>query len=244
MTLDLKKLPQHIAIIMDGNGRWARERGLPRIEGHRRGSEVVEDMVTTCRELGVPVLSLYAFSMENWARPKLEISALMFLLKDFLTKKLEKLLKNEIRLVSIGDVERLPQDVLKVLRETEEKTRHLGRMVLNLALSYSARDEMVRAINQILKEKDEGTFRDPFISVERFSSYLDTAGLPDPDLLIRTSGERRISNFLLWQSAYTELYFCDHAWPDFTRDDLYQAISEYQGRERRFGMTSEQVQNF
>ncbi len=241
MTSDLKKLPQHIAIIMDGNGRWARTRGLPRIEGHRKGSEVVDEIVTACREIGVRYLTLYAFSMENWARPKDEITALMALLKEFLIIKREKLLKNDIRLVSIGDVERLPASVLEVLKETEEVTRHSDKMFLNLALSYSSRDEIVRAINELLKEKDRGEFRDNFISVERFSSYLDTQGIPDPDLLIRTSGERRISNFLLWQSAYTELYFSDTPWPDFSREELFKAIGEYQSRERRFGKTSEQL---
>jgi undecaprenyl diphosphate synthase len=241
MTSDLKKLPQHIAIIMDGNGRWAKERGLPRIEGHRRGSEVVDEIVTASRDLGVRYLTLYAFSMENWARPKDEIAALMALLKDFLINKRPKLLKNEIRLLSIGDVERLPADVLKTLRETEEATRGLDKMFLILALSYSARDEIVRVVNELLKEKERGDFRDNFISVERFSDYLDTAGIPDPDLLIRTSGERRISNFLLWQSAYTELYFCETLWPEFNREELVRAIGEYQRRERRFGKTSEQI---
>ncbi len=226
---------------MDGNGRWARTKGLPRIEGHRRGSEVVDEIVTACREIGVRTLTLYAFSMENWARPKDEIVALMALLKEFLVSKREKLLKNEIRLVSIGDVERLPADVLNVLRETEEMTRHLDKMVLNLALSYSARDEIVRAVNQLLKEKERGEFRDDYISVERFSEYLDTSGMPDPDLLIRTSGERRISNFLLWQSAYTELYFSETLWPEFGRQELFKAIGEYQTRERRFGLISEQL---
>jgi undecaprenyl diphosphate synthase len=239
---DLKKLPQHIAIIMDGNGRWARERGLPRVEGHRRGSEVVDDIVTVCRDLGIRYLTLYAFSMENWARPKDEIVALMSLLKEFLISKRNKLIQNEIRLVSIGDIERLPQDVQRVLKDTEEVTRGFDKMHLNLALSYSARDEIVRAVNALLKEKEKGEFRDSYISVERFSEYLDTTGMPDPDLLIRTSGERRISNFLLWQAAYTELYFSETPWPDFNKAELFKAIGEYQSRERRFGRISEQVQ--
>lgn len=242
MNPDLKKLPQHIAIIMDGNGRWARERGLPRVEGHRRGSEVVDDIVTVCRDLGIRYLTLYAFSMENWARPKDEIVALMSLLKEFLISKRNKLIQNEIRLVSIGDIERLPQDVQRVLKDTEEVTRGFDKMHLNLALSYSARDEIVRAVNALLKEKEKGEFRDSYISVERFSEYLDTTGMPDPDLLIRTSGERRISNFLLWQAAYTELYFSETPWPDFNKAELFKAIGEYQSRERRFGRISEQVQ--
>src|SRR5262245_14479269 len=177
---------------MDGNGRWAKGRGLPRIEGHRRGSEIVDEITTACREMGVRYLTLYAFSMENWARPKDEITALMALLKEFLINKRPKLLKNEIRLLSIGDVERLPPDVLKTLRETEDATAHLDKMFLILALSYSSRDEIMRAVNELLKEKERGDFRDNFISVGRFSDYLDTAGIPDPDLLIRTSCERRI----------------------------------------------------
>ncbi|MBI2980774.1 MAG: isoprenyl transferase [Deltaproteobacteria bacterium] len=241
MNLDLKKLPQHIAIIMDGNGRWAKARGLLRIDGHHRGADRVDEIVTCCRELGIRYLTLYAFSMENWARPKLEIHALMALLKEFLTIKRDRLVKNEIRLVSIGDVERLPPEVLETLRETERLTSGFDKMVLNLALSYSARDEIMRAVNNLLREKEEGTFRDSFISVDRFHEYLDTAGMPDPDLVVRTSGEHRISNFLLWQSAYSELYFTDTCWPEFGREGLCQAIEEFQRRERRFGRTSEQL---
>ena len=241
MTLDFKKLPQHIAIIMDGSGRWAKARGLSRIEGHREGLNRADEVVTHCREIGIRTLTLYAFSMENWARPKDEISALMSLLKEFLIYKREKLVANGIRLVSIGDTERLPGPVLETLRETERVTRDFDKMILNAALSYSARDEIIRAVNTLLKEKEKGEFRDNFISVDRFSEYLDTAGMPDPDLVIRTSGEHRISNFLLWQSAYAELYFTDTLWPDFSRDDLYRAIEEYQRRERRFGRTSEQI---
>ncbi len=237
------KVPQHVAIIMDGNGRWARSRGLPRIEGHRRGSEVVDEIVTVTREAGVRYLTLYAFSMENWARPKDEITALMTLLKEFLLSKREKLLSNEIRLLTIGDIERLPPDVLQTVKETEEATVHLDKMFLTLALSYSARDEIVRAVNDLLKEKERGTLRDAFVSVETFTRYLDTAGIPDPDLLIRTSGERLISNFLLWQCAYTELYFTEKLWPEFDREEFHRAIEEYRRRERRFGKISEQIQN-
>lgn len=240
---DLKKLPQHIAIIMDGNGRWAKTQGFPRVEGHRRGSENVDEIVTACREIGIRYLTLYAFSMENWARPKDEITALMALLKEFLLSKREKLIKNEIRLLSIGDVERLPADVLNVLRETENMTSNFDKMHLVLALSYSSRDEIVRAVHAILKEKESGALKDSFISVENFSRYLDTSGIPDPDLLIRTSGEHRISNYLLWQSAYTELYFTDTNWPDFHKENLLKAIEEYQGRERRFGKTTDQIKS-
>ncbi len=234
-------LPRHIAVIMDGNGRWARERNLPRIEGHRRGSETVDEIVMACRDLGVGFLTLYAFSLENWNRPKDEVAALMALLKEFLIFKREKMIKNQIRLVSIGDVERLPKDVLQTLRDTEQMTESQDKMVLNLALSYGGRDEIVRAINAVLKEKGNGLLKDNFISIKEFSKYLDTSGMPDPDLLIRTSGERRVSNFLLWQSAYTEYYFTETLWPDFSRNHLLQAIREFQGRERRFGMTSEQL---
>ena len=243
MTPELKKLPQHIAIIMDGNGRWAKDKGLPRVEGHRQGSDNVDEIVTACREIGVRYLTLYAFSMENWARPKDEIAALMLLLKEFLLSKREKLIKNEIRLLSIGDVERLPADVLSVLRETESMTSGFDKMHLVLALSYSARDEIVRAVHSILKEKESGQLKDSFISVENFSRYLDTTGIPDPDLLIRTSGEHRISNYLLWQSAYTELYFTDTNWPDFHKENLLLAIQEFQKRERRFGKTTDQIKS-
>ena len=241
MNFELKKVPQHIAIIMDGNGRWAQLKGLSRIEGHRRGMDRVDDIVAFCRELGIRYLTLYAFSMENWGRPKVEIEALMFLLKEMLVTKREKLSKNEVRLVATGDLERLPPDVLQTLRETEEMTQQFNKLVLNLALSYSGRDEIIRAVNCLLKEKETGRLRDSFISVDRFSDYLDTAGIPDPDLVIRTSGEFRLSNFLLWQSAYSELYFTDTPWPDFGREALTAALEEYQRRERRFGRTSEQI---
>lgn len=241
MTLDLNKLPQHIAIIMDGNGRWAHQRNYPRIEGHRRGADRVDEIVTACRDLGVRYLTLYAFSMENWNRPNDEIRSLMRLLKHFLIFKRRKLIKNNVRLVSIGDIERLPKDVQQVLSQTQQETASQDGMILNLALSYGGRDEIVRAINQVFKEKNNGSFRDNFISIEDFSKYLDTAGMPEPDLLIRTSGERRVSNFLLWQLAYTEYYFTDTLWPDFSKDKLLQAIREFQGRERRFGKTSEQL---
>ncbi|MDO8461625.1 MAG: isoprenyl transferase [Deltaproteobacteria bacterium] len=239
--LDFKKLPQHIAIIMDGNGRWAKKRDLPRIEGHRRGTEAVEEITTYCRELGVRYLTLYSFSMENWARPTDEIEALMDLLTSFLVAKREKLIKNEIRLETIGDISRLPDSVKRELSISKEATAHLNKMVLVLALSYSSRDEIIRAVNKLLKERGAGTFKDNFVSQEQFSSYLDTRDMPDPDLLIRTSGEKRISNFLLWQSAYTELYFSPVSWPDFNREELVRAIEAYQVRERRFGKTSEQV---
>lgn len=242
MSLDFQKIPRHIAIIMDGNGRWAKRRMLPRIVGHRRGVETVDMIVTACRDLGVRYLTLYAFSMENWARPQGEINALMKLLREFLRKNRKKMIENQIRFETIGDVSRLPKFVQDELRETKRATAHLSQMVLVLALSYSGRDEIVRAVNAILREKEKGDFRDPYILPEDFYRYLDTKEIPDPDLLIRTSGEYRISNFLLWQAAYTEFYFVDKPWPDFNRHDLMEAMAWYQKRERRFGMTSEQVQ--
>lgn len=241
MSLDYKNLPQHVAIIMDGNGRWAKQRNLPRIAGHRQGSEVVEEIVEACRELGIPYLTLYAFSMENWARPKNEIDALMALLREFLVMKRPKLIKNEIRLETIGDESRLPNSVLNELNETKRQTAHLNRMTLVLALSYGARDEITRAINQLLREKEQGTLKDDFISVEQLGQYLDTRSLPDPDLLIRTSGESRISNFLLWQVAYSELIFTETLWPDFHKEDFLKTLEDYQRRERRFGQTSDQL---
>jgi undecaprenyl diphosphate synthase len=240
-SLDYDKLPQHIAIIMDGNGRWAKERHLPRIVGHHQGSENVDTIVSFCREIGIRYVTLYAFSLENWARPKDETIALMDLLKDYLAQKREKFVKNEIRFETIGDLDRLPAEVLAEIEATKEATKNLNRMVMALALSYSARDEIVRAVNKLLKDKEQNRFQDSYISVHDFRQYLDTCAVPDPDLLIRTGRERRISNFLLWQSAYTELYFTDTLWPDFSEDCLVKAIQDYQSRERRFGKTSEQV---
>ncbi|MDO8643675.1 MAG: isoprenyl transferase [bacterium] len=241
MTVKFKNLPQHLAIIMDGNGRWAKERALPRIEGHREGTETADKIVMACSELGIRYLTLYTFSMENWSRPRDEIKALMNLLIEFLVSRREKLVKNQIRFETIGDLTRLPEEIQRELAISKEVTCSFNKMVLTLALSYSARDEIVRAVNVLLKEKGSGHLKDDFISSETFSSYLDTDGMPDPDLLIRTSGEMRISNFLLWQSAYTELFFTETLWPDFGRDELYKIIETYQNRERRFGMTSEQV---
>ena len=240
-ALDFNALPQHVALIMDGSGRWAKERNLPRIEGHRRGSDNVDPIVTFCREIGIRHLTLYAFSMENWARPKDETLALMELLKDYLVCKRGKFIKNEIRFQTIGDLDRLPHFVVEEIEETKRLTKDLNRMVLTLALSYSARDEIIRAVNRLLKDKDQHRFQDSYISVHDFGRYLDTQSLPDPDLLIRTGRERRISNFLLWQSAYTELYFTDILWPDFNETCLIDALRDYQSRERRFGRISEQI---
>lgn len=242
MKLDPDKLPKHIAIIMDGNGRWARLQNLPRIEGHRRGSETVEEIVEACREIGIPYLTLYAFSMENWARPTEEIHALMALLKEFLMIKRNKLIRNGIRLETIGDVARLPADVVRELEETKRQTALCQDMTLILALSYGARDEIVRAVNHVLEDRLKGRLETDRLTEQQFAQYLDTRHLPDPDLLIRTSGECRTSNFLQWQSAYAEIIFTDTLWPDFHKANLLQTLEQYAQRERRFGQTSDQVQ--
>lgn len=242
MKLDSDKLPKHIAIIMDGNGRWARLQNLPRIEGHRRGSETVEEIVEACREVGIPYLTLYAFSMENWARPTEEIHALMALLKEFLMIKRDKLLRNGVRLETIGDIARLPADVLRELEETRRQTAACQDMTLILALSYGARDEIVRAVNRVLQDRQTGHLETDRLTEQEFAQYLDTHDLPDPDLLIRTSGECRTSNFLQWQSAYAEIIFTETLWPDFHKENLLQTLEQYAQRERRFGQTSDQVQ--
>lgn len=242
MALDPNKMPRHVAIIMDGNGRWAQQRGLPRIEGHRRGSEIVEEIVEAARELEIPYLTLYAFSMENWARPQAEVTALMGLLKDFLLLKRKKLIDNEIRLETIGDISRLPEDVQQVLAETKAQTASLSKMTLVLALSYGARDEIVRGMKKVMAQIEAGQLDLDTFDSKQFGDYLDTSFMPDPDLMIRTSGEARTSNFLLWQTAYSEFVFTDTLWPDFHKENLEEVIQEYQQRERRFGQTSDQVQ--
>jgi undecaprenyl diphosphate synthase len=239
--IDNDKLPHHIAIIMDGNGRWAKQKSLSRIRGHMKGIDAVREVVTACRELGIKILTLYAFSVENWKRPKEEVSALMTLLNDYLLKEVEEMLQNNIRLLAIGRLEDLPSDVQQTLRETMKKTEDRTGMILNLALSYGGRSEILQAVQRILGDCQKGKMAPEEINFQKFSDYLWTQGMPDPDLLIRTSGEFRISNFLLWQIAYTELYVTETLWPDFNREELLKAISDYQSRERRFGMTSEQL---
>jgi len=241
MEIDLRKLPRHIAIIMDGNGRWAQRHALGRVMGHQKGVEAVRRTVRLCRQLGIGYLTLYAFSMENWSRPDQEVAALMKILRRYLRSELQEMLQNDIRLQAIGDIESLQKPVQKLLLETMEKTAHNQGMVLNLALSYGGQDEIVQAVRRIVRDVGAGKLAAENISREVFARYLYTAGIPDPDLLIRTSGEYRISNFLLWQSAYTEFHFTDVLWPDFDRDDLYAAIADYQRRERRYGLTSEQL---
>jgi undecaprenyl diphosphate synthase len=239
--IDKEKLPRHIAIIMDGNGRWAKKKLLNRISGHMKGVDAVRAVVTTCRELGIKVLTLYAFSKENWKRPKDEVSALMGLLKEYLLKEREEMIENNIRLHVIGRIEDLPIEVQGTLQETLNKTEQCNGMILNLALSYGGRSELLHAVQGILADFKKGLIQPEEITLQRFSHYLWTRGIPDPDLLIRTSGEYRISNFLLWQIAYTELYVTETLWPDFDKKELLKAIADYQSRERRFGLTSEQL---
>jgi undecaprenyl diphosphate synthase len=239
--IDKGKLPHHIAIIMDGNGRWAKKKFLNRIGGHVKGVNAVREVVTACRELGIKVLTLYAFSIENWKRPADEVNALMGLLKEYLLEECEEMVQNNIRLNAIGRIEDLSLDVQTTLRETMKKTERCDGMILNLALSYGGRSEILHAVQGILSDFQRGKVKPDEITIQRFSQYLWTHGIPDPDLLIRTSGEFRISNFLLWQIAYTELYVTDTLWPDFDRKELLKAIADYQSRERRFGLTSEQL---
>jgi undecaprenyl diphosphate synthase len=240
--IDQNNLPRHIAIIMDGNGRWAEKHTLGRISGHRQGAKSVKLTVKVCRELGIQYLTLYAFSVENWLRPREEVDALMELLKEYLHSEIKKLMKHDIRLMVIGNIGILKEPVRILLSEAMEKSAHNRGMVLNLALSYGGRDEIVEAVRSIAEDSRVGKIRPRNITKELFSKYLYTAEIPDPDLLIRTSGEYRLSNFLLWQTAYTELYFTDVLWPDFRRKHLMEAIYDFQRRERRFGLTSDQLQ--
>lgn len=241
MKIDFSKLPRHIAIIMDGNGRWAKQHAMGRIRGHRKGAQAVNTTVTACREIGIQYLTLFAFSSENWGRPSEEVKALMKLLEEYLTKEASRLQKQEIRLTTIGDTEKLVGPVRDKLLEVIELTRNNQKMTLNLALSYGSRDEIISAVKKIVADSKAGNISETNIDQKSFSNYLFTGTMPDPDLLIRTSGEYRVSNFLLWQCAYSELYFTDVLWPDFGKDDLIKAIAVYQRRERRFGLTSEQI---
>lgn len=240
--IDYTKLPQHIAIIMDGNGRWAEKHTLGRISGHKRGAKSVQLTVRACREIGIKYLTLYALSIENLLRPQEEVGALMDLLGKYLRSELQEMLEHGIRLTTIGNIGSIKESVRNTLGEAIDKTAHNKGMVLNLALSYGGRDEIVEAVKGILKDSRNGTISTQVISKELFSRYLYTRDMPDPDLLIRTSGEYRLSNFLLWQSAYTEFYFTDVLWPDFRRKHLIDAIVDFQQRERRFGLTSDQRQ--
>ena len=235
--LDKNKLPKHIAITMDGNGRWAKSKGKLRIFGHTNGVKAVRDTVEGAAEIGIEYLTLYAFSSENWNRPEKEVNALMTLLVSAINKETKTLMDNNIRLSTIGDTNKLPSKAQKELQEAISKTKDNTRMNLVLALSYSGRGEILNAIQNIIKDRKEPEE----INEVTFQQYLTTKSVPDPELLIRTSGEYRISNFLLWQIAYSELYFTDTLWPDFRRADLYKAILNYQSRERRFGQITEQL---
>jgi len=226
---------------MDGNGRWAKRRGLDRILGHKKGTESVRDVVRTSRDIGIKWLTLFAFSEENWKRPQYEVKALMDLLNRFLKSELKEMRENGIRLACIGQTEKLPPEVQRTLWQTIEKTQHNDEMTLTLALSYGARQEIVRAVVNMLTDVEKGILNPRQITEERFSRYLYTADIPDPDLLIRTSGEYRMSNFLLWQMAYTEIFITPTLWPDFRKERYLEALIDYQKRERRFGYTGEQL---
>ncbi len=240
-NLDSEKLPKHVAVIMDGNGRWAKKKAMNRIRGHEEGSESVRDIVRTSREIGISWLTLYAFSEENWKRPKREIQALMNLLKRFLKRELDEMMENGIRFHTIGKISKLPRDVQKALKDTIEITSQNKGMVLTLALSYGGRQELFHTIQKIAKRIESGDMTSEDITEQLISNFLYTAGMPDPDLLIRTSGEYRVSNFLLWQIAYTEIYITPTLWPDFRKNEYLQAIEEYQRRERRYGTTGDQM---
>jgi undecaprenyl diphosphate synthase len=240
-AIDPSRLPQHIAIIMDGNGRWAERHAMGRVLGHRRGAKSVRVTVKACRQIGIKYLTLYAFSMENWLRPQREVRALLKLLEEYLDQEAQEMMDQGIRLAAIGALDSLGEPVLGKLRQTMALTAGNQGMVLNLALSYGGRDEITAATRRILGDALQGRIRPEDVTKELWAGYLDTAGIPDPDLLIRTGGEYRISNFLLWQMAYTEFYFTELLWPDFRERHLLKAIADYQQRERRFGMTGEQL---
>lgn len=237
------EIPRHIAIIMDGNGRWAKKRGMPRIAGHSEGVESVRDTVEACGQLGVHYLTLYAFSTENWKRPAEEVSLLMRLLLKALKDETDRLHRNNVRLQAIGDIAALPREVQDELCEDIQKTKSNTGLTLTLALSYSGRWDLTQAIKRMVADVKSGKIVESAIADGLVAGYLSTAGMPDPDLLIRTSGEFRISNFLLWQLAYSEIFITEKHWPGFRRDELYVAIRDYQRRERRFGMVSEQLKN-
>jgi undecaprenyl diphosphate synthase len=239
--IDLGKLPTHIAVIMDGNGRWAKGKGKFRIFGHQHGVKSVKEISEGCAELGVKYLTLYAFSTENWSRPKIEINALMELLVSTIRSETKTLIENDIKLETIGNPNDLPEKCRRELAEAIEETKANTRMTLILALSYSSRWDMVNAVKNIAHQVHNGTLSIDQINEQTISKNLNTAAYPEPELMIRTSGEHRISNFLLWEMAYTELYFTHKLWPDFRKPDLYEAIIDFQNRERRFGKTSEQV---
>jgi undecaprenyl diphosphate synthase len=235
IQLNPDALPKHVAIIMDGNGRWAKKRLLDRIKGHEKGADSVRQIVEACGKIGVPILTLFAFSTENWQRPKKEVTALMVLLKKFLVSERPNLMDKGVRLNAIGDLDRLPKEVRDELDKTIRLTSANDTVTVNLALSYGARAEIVRMARQICEEVKSGRLQSNEITDETVSNYLYTAGIPDPDLLIRTSGEMRISNFMLWQIAYAEIFITDTLWPDFNENEFYEILKRFQMRERRFG---------
>ena len=234
-NIDLHNLPEHVAVIMDGNGRWAKTKGAARIFGHRNAIEAVRQVIEGAGEIGIKYLTLYAFSTENWGRPKEEVDALMELLVNTLQKEIARLHKNNVKLKTIGDIAQLPKDCRENLQEATEATKDNTGLTLLIALNYSGRWEILKAVNEMASLVASGVLKPGAIDEQLFSEYLETKDIPDPALLIRTSGEMRISNFLLWQIAYTELYITQKLWPDFRKEDLYEAINEYQKRERRFG---------
>jgi undecaprenyl diphosphate synthase len=240
-TVDKNKIPQHVAVIMDGNGRWAKERGQNRLEGHAMGVDSVRATLKAARELGVTYLTLYAFSTENWSRPKEEVDGLMDLLVQSITNEMDELNENGVRLLAIGDIDGLPEKCIGSLKRAINETAENNKISLILALNYSSKWELTKAVKSITADIQSNQIQPNQITDELISSYLSTKNIPDPELLIRTSGEHRVSNFLLWQIAYTELYFTDVHWPDFRRDQFINAIVDYQGRERRFGKVSEQL---
>lgn len=240
-NIDFNNLPKHVAVIMDGNGRWAKKKGARRIFGHRNAVQAVRDVTECCGELGIKFLTLYAFSTENWSRPKEEVEGLMELLVNTLKQEIGTLTENQVKLKTIGDTSHLPKNCQKNLEWAINETKGNSGLTLILALSYSGRWEIVEAIRKIAAEARDGKLDISSINENSFANYLQTSGIPDPELLIRTSGELRISNFLLWQIAYTELYITPTLWPDFRKEHLYEAIWSYQQRERRFGKTSEQL---
>ncbi|MBD3273674.1 MAG: isoprenyl transferase [Candidatus Marinimicrobia bacterium] len=241
--LDNGSIPRHIAIIMDGNGRWAKDRNLPRVAGHNEGINSVRDIVRACGELNLEVLTLYTFSVENWNRPPGEVSALMKLLLHTIRREVDELDENNVKLKVIGNLQEIPKEPRQGIQEAIDRTKDNTGLLLNLALSYGSRQEIIDAIQALYKDIEKGDLSIEEVDQNVFSQYLFTADLPDPDLLIRTSGEARISNFLLWQIAYTELYITSIYWPDFRREELFKAIMDYQCRERRFGKVSEQIKN-
>tara|TARA_B100001121_G_scaffold201878_1_gene176558 strand:- start:3370 stop:4119 length:750 start_codon:yes stop_codon:yes gene_type:complete len=243
IVLDNNRIPKHVAVIMDGNGRWAQQKGEMRIFGHTNGVNSVREALTAAGEIGVEYLTLYAFSTENWNRPKEEIAALMDLLVQSIYNEVDELNKKGVRLRTIGDVDILPSSCQTALKDAIERTKNNNRVTLILALSYSSRWEISKAVQKMANQVIKGKLNPDAINEELISSYLSTADYPDPELLIRTSGENRVSNFLMWQMAYTELYFTETLWPDFKKEHFYKAIQDYQSRERRFGKTSEQIIN-